>query len=77
MSPVSRLTTFILTTQWRVRQVSVWEFHLMLGRSCPEDPLVSNSLPRVKVMAGEPSVIPKPSLNLTRPFFLWNKLINA
>ena len=49
----------------------------MLGRSCPEDPLVSNSLPRVKVMAGEPSVIPKPSLNLTRPFFLWNKLINA
>ena len=49
----------------------------MLGRSWPEEPLVSRSLPLVKVIAGAPSVIPNPSLNLTLAFFLWNRLMRA
>ena len=73
MSPVSRLTTFILETKFR--KTNYISPHLMLGRSCPEEPMVSRSLPLVKVMAGPPSVIPKPSLNLTLGAFLWNKSI--
>ena len=49
----------------------------MFGRSWPEEPMVSLRLPLVKVMAGPPSVMPNPSLNLTRGAFWWNKLIRA
>ena len=52
-------------------------FIFMLGMSWPEAPLVSTSSPRVKVITGEASVIPKPSRNLTFGAFLWNKLISA
>ena len=50
---------------------------LMLGRSWPDDPMVSLRFPLVKVMAGPPSVMPNPSLNLTRGAFWWNRLIRA
>ena len=49
----------------------------MLGRSWPDDPMVSLRFPLVKVMAGPPSVMPNPSLNLTRGAFWWNRLIRA
>ena len=52
-------------------------FIFMLGMSWPDAPLVSTSSPRVKVITGEASVIPKPSRNLTFGAFLWNKLISA